>query len=106
MSLRASVTSELILDEVRVPAEAMLPNVEGLRGPLSCLNEARYGIVWGSLGAARACYESALTYAKTREQFGKPIAAFQITQEKLVAMMLEINKGLLTALHILSLIHI
>jgi glutaryl-CoA dehydrogenase len=100
LSLRASVTSELILDEVRVPAEAMLPNVEGLRGPLSCLNEARYGIVWGSLGAARACYESALTYAKTREQFGKPIAAFQITQEKLVAMMLEINKGLLTALHI------
>jgi glutaryl-CoA dehydrogenase len=100
LSLRASVTSELILDEVRVPAEAMLPNVEGLRGPLSCLNEARYGIVWGSLGAARACYESALTYAKTRVQFGKPIAAFQITQEKLVAMMLEINKGLLTALHI------
>jgi len=100
LSLRASVTSELFLDEVRLPASAMLPNVDGLRGPLSCLNEARYGIVWGSMGAARACYESALTYAKTREQFGKPIAAFQITQEKLVAMMLEINKGLLTALHI------
>jgi glutaryl-CoA dehydrogenase len=78
----------------------MLPAVEGLRGPLSCLNEARYGIVWGSLGAARACYESALTYAQTREQFGKPIAAFQLTQEKLVGMMLEINKGLLAALHI------
>jgi glutaryl-CoA dehydrogenase len=100
LSLRASVTSELILDEVRVPASAMLPGAEGLRGPLSCLNEARYGIVWGSLGAARACYESALAYARTREQFGKRIAAFQITQEKLVAMMLEINKGLLTALHI------
>lgn len=100
LSLRASVTSELILDDVRLPAEAMLPHVSGLRGPLSCLNEARYGIVWGALGAARACYESALAYAKTREQFGKPIAAFQITQEKLVGMMLEINKGLLTALHI------
>jgi glutaryl-CoA dehydrogenase len=100
LSLRASVTSELILDDVRLPADAMLPHVSGLRGPLSCLNEARYGIVWGSLGAARACYESALAYAKTREQFGKPIAAFQLTQEKLVGMMLEINKGLLTALHI------
>jgi glutaryl-CoA dehydrogenase len=100
LSLRASVTSELILEGVRVPESAMLPAVEGLRGPLSCLNEARYGIVWGSLGAARACYESALTYAQTREQFGKPIAAFQLTQEKLVGMMLEINKGLLAALHI------
>jgi len=100
LSLRASVTSELILDDVRLPAAAILPNVSGLRGPLSCLDEARYGIVWGSLGAARACYEAALAYAKTREQFGKPIAAFQMTQEKLVGMMLEINKGLLTALHI------
>jgi glutaryl-CoA dehydrogenase len=100
LSLRASVTSELILEGVRLPASAMLPEVEGLRGPLSCLNEARYGIVWGSLGAARACYESALAYAQTREQFGKPIAAFQLTQEKLVGMMLEINKGLLAALHI------
>jgi glutaryl-CoA dehydrogenase len=71
-----------------------------LRGPLSCLNEARYGIVWGALGAGRACYESALEYAKTRVQFGKPIAGFQLTQEKLVNMMLEINKGLLTALHV------
>lgn len=100
LSLRASVTSELILEDVRLPADAMLPNVEGLRGPLSCLNEARYGIVWGALGAGRACYESALEYAKTRVQFGRPIAGFQITQEKLVNMMLELNKGLLTAFHI------
>ncbi len=100
LSLRASVTSELILEDVRLPADAMLPNVEGLRGPLSCLNEARYGIVWGALGAGRACYESALEYAKTRVQFGRPIAGFQLTQEKLVNMMLEINKGLLTAFHI------
>ena len=100
LSLRASITSELILEECRLPADAMLPNVSGLRGPLSCLNEARYGIVWGALGAARACYESALEYAKTRVQFDKPIAGFQLTQEKLVNMMLEINKGLLTSLHI------
>ncbi|HZX68814.1 MAG TPA: acyl-CoA dehydrogenase family protein [Candidatus Elarobacter sp.] len=100
LSLRASVTSELIFDDCRVPADAILPEVSGLRGPLSCLNEARYGIVWGALGAARACYESALEYSKTRVQFDKPIAAFQLTQEKLVNMMLEINKGLLTALHI------
>ncbi len=100
LSLRASVTSELILEDVRLPADAVLPEVQGLRGPLSCLNEARYGIVWGSLGAGRACYESALEYAKTRVQFGKPIAGFQLTQEKLVNMMLELNKGLLTALHI------
>jgi len=100
LSLRASITSELILEDCRLPADAMLPNVSGLRGPLSCLNEARYGIVWGALGAARACYESALEYAKTRIQFDKPIAAFQLTQEKLVNMMLEINKGLLVALHV------
>jgi glutaryl-CoA dehydrogenase len=100
LSLRASVTSELILENCRVPADAMLPEVRGLRGPLSCLNEARYGIVWGALGAARASYEAALEYSKTRVQFDKPIAAFQLTQEKLVNMMLEINKGLLTALHI------
>jgi glutaryl-CoA dehydrogenase len=100
LSLRASVTSELILEDVRLPADAILPNVSGLRGPLSCLNEARYGIVWGALGAARACYESALEYAKTRVQFGKHIGAFQLTQEKLVNMMLEINKGLLVALHV------
>ncbi|HEX3466782.1 MAG TPA: acyl-CoA dehydrogenase family protein [Candidatus Elarobacter sp.] len=100
LSLRASVTSELIFDDCRVPADAILPEVSGLRGPLSCLNEARYGIVWGALGAARACYEAALDYAKTRVQFDRPIAGFQLTQEKLVNMMLEINKGLLTALHI------
>ena len=100
LSLRASVTSELILEDARVGADALLPNVEGMRGPLSCLNEARYGILWGALGAARTCYESALAYAKTRVQFGKPIASFQITQEKLVNMMLELNKGLLAALQI------
>jgi glutaryl-CoA dehydrogenase len=97
LSLRASVTSELVLDECRVPASAMLPNVAGMRGPLSCLSEARYGIVWGALGAARACYESALAYAKTRVQFGKPIASFQLTQEKLVDMALELQKGQLLA---------
>ena len=100
LSLRASVTSELVLQDVRLPATAMLPDVTGLRGPLSCLNEARYGILWGALGAARTCYETALDYAKTRVQFGKPIGAFQLTQEKLVNMMLELNKGLLTALQI------
>jgi glutaryl-CoA dehydrogenase len=98
ISLRASVTSELIMEDCRVPADAMLPGVSGLRGPLSCLSEARYGIVWGALGAARACYESALEYAKTREQFGKPLAGFQLTQEKLVNMMLELQKGQLLAL--------
>jgi glutaryl-CoA dehydrogenase len=100
LSLRASVTSELILEDVRLPAAALLPHVTGMRGPLSCLNEARYGILWGALGAARTCYEAALTYSKTRVQFDKPIAAFQITQQKLVNMMLELNKGLLAALHI------
>ncbi len=100
LSLRASITSELILEDCRLPADAMLPNVRGLRGPLSCLNEARYGILWGALGAARACYETALEYANTRIQFGKPIAAFQLTQEKLVTMMLELNKGMLVALHV------
>jgi glutaryl-CoA dehydrogenase len=100
ISLRASVTSELILEDVVLPEDAVLPGVTGLRGPLSCLNEARYGIVWGALGAARACYEAALEYAKTRVQFGKPIAAFQLTQRKLVEMLLEINKGLLLALHL------
>ena len=100
LSLRASVTSELILDDCRLPDEAVLPGVHGLKGPLSCLTEARFGIVWGAMGAARACYESALEYSKTRKQFGKPIGAFQLTQQKLVDMMLEINKGLLVALHV------
>jgi glutaryl-CoA dehydrogenase len=97
ISLRASVTSELILEECRLPASAMLPGVRGMRGPLSCLSEARYGIVWGAIGAGRACYESALEYAKTRIQFGKPIASFQLTQEKLVNMALELQKAQLLA---------
>ena len=100
LSLRASVTSELILDDCRLPADAVLPGVTGMRGPLSCLNEARFGIVWGAMGAARACYESALEYSKTREQFGKPIGGFQLTQKKLVDMLVEINKGTLLALHL------
>ena len=99
-SLRASVTSELVLDSVRLPAEAVLPEVTGLRGPLSCLTEARFGIFWGALGAARACYETALEYAKTREQFGQPIAAYQLTQEKLANMALELDKAFLLAHHL------
>src|SRR5215472_10226576 len=98
-SLRASVTSELVLDSVRLPAEAALPEVTGLRGPLSCLTEARFGIFWGALGAARTCYETALEYAKTREQFGQPIATFQLTQEKLANMAVELAKGQLLAQH-------
>jgi glutaryl-CoA dehydrogenase len=100
LSLRASVTSELILDEVRLPSSAVLPDVRGLKGPLSCLSEARYGIVWGSMGAARACYESALDYATTRRQFGRPIGGFQLTQRKLTDMVVELEKGVLLALHL------
>jgi glutaryl-CoA dehydrogenase len=100
ISLRASVTSELVLEDVRVPAEAMFPEVSTLRGPLSCLNEARYGIVWGSVGAARACFEAALDYARERIVFGKPISAFQLTQQKLAEMALEVNRGSLVALHL------
>ena len=100
LSLRASVTSELILDEVELPAEAMLPNVRGLRGPLSCLDEARYGILWGVLGAARTCFVTALDYAKGRVQFDRPIAGFQLTQQKLVDMVLELDKAMLLALHL------
>jgi glutaryl-CoA dehydrogenase len=100
LSLRASVTSELILEDVRLPPDAVLPEVRGMKGPLSCLNEARYGIVWGSMGAARACFESALEYSTSRVQFGKPIGAFQLTQRKLVDMALEVNKGTLLALHL------
>ena len=100
LSLRASVTSELVLDEVRLPDDAMLPEAEGLKAPLSCLSEARYGIVWGAMGAARACYESALEYAKSRVQWGKPIAGFQLTQQKLANMALELSKGTLLALHL------
>jgi glutaryl-CoA dehydrogenase len=100
LSLRASITSELVLDEVRLPADAVLPGVQGLRGPLSCLNEARFGIIWGVMGAARACFESALNYAKTRIQFDRPIGSFQLTQKKLADMALELNKGTLLAYHL------
>jgi glutaryl-CoA dehydrogenase len=100
LSLRASVTSELLLDDVRLPASAMLPEATSLRGPLSCLNEARYGIVWGAMGAARACLEAALTYSKERVAFGRPIAATQIQQQKLATMALEVNRGTLLALHL------
>jgi glutaryl-CoA dehydrogenase len=100
LSLRASVTSELVFDDCRLPSDAVLPGVTGMRGPLSCLNEARFGIVWGVMGAARTCYQTALAYAKSRVQFGKPIAGFQLTQEKLVTMLLELNKGSLLALHL------
>ena len=100
MSLRASVTSELILDGVRLPESAALPEVHGLRGPLSCLNEARYGIVWGAMGAARSSLAAALSYAGERTQFGRPISGFQLTQQKLVDMSLEYTKGVLLALHL------
>ncbi|HZS75532.1 MAG TPA: acyl-CoA dehydrogenase family protein [Ktedonobacteraceae bacterium] len=100
LSLRASVTSELHFEDCRVPAENMLPNIRGLRGPLSCLDEARYGIAWGATGAARACYEVALNYAKTRIQFGKPIASFQLVQQKLAIMATELVKAQLLALQL------
>ncbi len=97
MSLRASVTSELLLDDVRLPSSAMLPKADSLRGPLSCLNEARYGIVWGAAGAARACFESALDYSRERIQFDQPIGSFQIIQERLAKMALEVNRSTLVA---------
>jgi glutaryl-CoA dehydrogenase len=100
LSMRASVTSELILDDCRIPAGNELPDAQGLKAPLSCLNEARYGIVWGVLGAAIACYRSALEYAKARVQFDRPIAGYQLTQEKLVNMLTEITKGQLLALQL------
>jgi glutaryl-CoA dehydrogenase len=100
MSLRASVTSELVLDGVRLPADAVLPGVRGLKGPLSCLNEARYGIVWGAMGAARSSYASALDYSRTRVQFDRPIGGFQLTQAKLADMAVELTKGTLLALHL------
>ncbi|KOX49374.1 acyl-CoA dehydrogenase family protein [Streptomyces sp. ESR1.13] len=99
-SLRASVTSELVLDDVRLPADAVLPEVTGLRGPLSCLSHARYGIVWGSMGAARSSFEAALEYAKSREQFGRAIGGFQLTQAKLADMAVELHKGILLAHHL------
>ncbi|HEV2372526.1 MAG TPA: acyl-CoA dehydrogenase family protein [Streptosporangiaceae bacterium] len=100
MSLRASVTAELHFDDVRLPEDAALPGVTGLKGPLSCLTEARYGIAWGAVGAARACFEAAVEYASTREQFGKPVAAFQLTQSKLAWMLTEFSKAQLLALHL------
>ena len=100
LSLRASVTSELLLDDVRLPAEAMLPEANSLRGPLSCLNEARFGIVFGAMGAARACFEAALEYSKERLAFGRPIAATQLQQAKLADMALKVNQGTLLALHL------
>ena len=100
MSLRASVTSELVLDGVRLPAEAVFPDVTGLKGPLSCLSEARYGIVWGSLGAARSSLDTARRYSIERHQFGRPLAGFQLTQQKLADMALELVKGQLLALHL------
>jgi glutaryl-CoA dehydrogenase len=100
MSLRASVTSELVFTDVRLPAESMLPGVKGLRGPLSCLNEARFGIAFGAMGAARDCLETAIDYSMNRIQFDRPIAGFQLTQKKLADMTLELGKGMLLALHL------
>jgi glutaryl-CoA dehydrogenase len=100
LSLRASITSELLLDEVRLPGEAMLPGASSLRGPLACLNEARYGIVFGAAGAARACFEAALDYSLERVAFGRPIAATQLQQHKLAQMALEVNRAALLALHL------
>ena len=100
LSLRASVTSELLLDDVRLPDDALLPGATSLRGPLSCLNEARFGIVWGVVGAARACFEAALDYSREREQFGKPIASFQLIQERLAEMAVEVNRAGLLALQL------
>ena len=100
LSLRASLTAELVLEGVRVPGDAVFPDVAGLKGPLSCLNEARYGILWGAVGAARACFEAALSYAMDREQFGSPIAGFQLTQRKLAEMVVAVNQANLTAARI------
>ena len=100
MSLRASITSELVLEDVRLPSEAMLPGVAGLKGPLSCLSEARFGIAFGAVGAARSCYQAALDYSKERQQFGKPIASFQLTQRKLAEMVIAINRSMLVAMHL------
>jgi glutaryl-CoA dehydrogenase len=100
MSLRASVTSELHFDDVKLPASAVLPGVQGLKGPLSCLSEARYGILWGVTGAARTCFETAAEYARTREQFGKKIGGFQLTQRKLAWMLADMQRAQLLALHL------
>ncbi len=100
LSLRASITSELVLDDVRLPRDAVLPEAEGLKAPLSCLSEARYGIVWGAAGAARSCYESALDYTMSRVQFGRSISSFQLTQRKLADMLVDVNHAMMTALRI------
>jgi glutaryl-CoA dehydrogenase len=100
LSLRASITSELVLEDVRVPASAMLPGAQGLSGPLSCLTEARFGIVFGSLGAARDCLETTIAYTREREIFDKPLATYQLSQAKLADMTLELGKGMLLALHL------
>ncbi|RYJ06041.1 MAG: acyl-CoA dehydrogenase, partial [Actinomycetales bacterium] len=100
LSLRASVTSELVLEDVRLPASAQLPEAKGLSGPLSCLNEARFGIVFGALGAARDCLDTAIAYANTRSIFDKPLSGYQLTQAKLADMSLELGKGMLLALHL------
>jgi glutaryl-CoA dehydrogenase len=100
MSLRASITAELHFDDVKLPAGAMLPGVVGLKGPLSCLTEARFGIIWGVTGAARACLDAAVDYARTREQFGKPIGGFQLTQGKLAWMLADLSRAQLIALHL------
>lgn len=99
LSMRASIQCDIELDNVRLPDSAMLPRAKGLRGPFSCLNEARYGIIWGAMGAARDSYEEALKYSLERMQFDKPLAGYQLTQEKLVNMLLEIQKGTLLAIH-------
>src|SRR3989441_4777809 len=98
--MRASITSELSFQDCKIPLENRLPGVKGLRGPLSCLNQARYGIAWGAIGAAMACYGWALQYAQQRIQFGKPIASFQLVQQKLVWMITEITKAQLLCLQL------
>ncbi|MEJ1192685.1 acyl-CoA dehydrogenase family protein [Pseudarthrobacter sp. CCNWLW207] len=100
LSMRASIQCDVVFDDVRLGPEALLPAARGLRGPFSCLNEARYGIAWGAMGAARDSYQAALGYSQERLQFGKPLAAYQLTQEKLVNMLVEIQKGTLLALHL------
>jgi glutaryl-CoA dehydrogenase len=100
LSMRASIQCDVTFENLRLPASAMLPEARGLGGPFACLNEARYGIIWGAMGAARDCYESARDYALGREQFGRPIGSFQLVQQKLADMLIEIEKGTLLALHI------
>jgi glutaryl-CoA dehydrogenase len=100
LSMRASVQCDVALDDCRVPADALLPDAKGLRGPFTCLNSARYGIAWGVMGAARSAYESARAYTLEREQFGHPVAGFQLVQERLVEMMIAVNRGTLLALHL------